>query len=201
MIIAIVLLYSCASTYKTISPERLNYTSNNLDDGILFSYKYDALFESRNKKYAKHEEKENIKLLAIKITNNTGNKINIVNDAIFFAGDKPIAPMASSVIIDELEQNTPIYLLYLLLFPIKLYVTESDGFVTKQKEIFPIGYILAPGISIGNMLVASNANKNFRREIYNYDINRDIENGQTTFFLVGFRDIGYDPLTLRLKKK
>ena len=194
------LLFSCASSYKTINPERLNYTANNLDDGILFSYKYDVLFESRNKKYSKHEERENIKLTAIKITNNTGNKINIANDCVFYIGDKPVATMNSNVIVDALKQNTPIYLLYLLLFPVKLYETESNGYSTTQREIFPIGYILAPGISTGNMIVASNANKNFRYEIYHYNINRDVENGQTAYFLVGFRDIGYDAITLKLKK-
>ena len=85
IIVIALILCSCAATYKPIMPENLNYTSNNLDDGILFSYKYDVLFETRNKKYAKHEEKERIKLIAVKITNNTGKKLSINNDLIFYA--------------------------------------------------------------------------------------------------------------------
>ena len=147
-------LYNCncinfmlmwTATYKPIMPENLNYTSNNLDDGILFSYKYDVLFETRNKKYAKHEEKERIKLIAVKITNNTGKKLSINNDLIFYAGEKPIAPMSTEALVDALEQNTPIYLLYLLLSPLQLTKTENNGFETKTTPIFPIGLILGPG--------------------------------------------------------
>ena len=51
------------------------------------------------------------------------------------------------------------------------------------------------------MIVSSTANKNFKHELYNYAFNNEINNGQTNYYLVGFRDIGYEPLTLRLKNK
>jgi hypothetical protein len=201
IIMAVLLLSSCAAAYNSISPERLSYSSTNLDDAILFSYKYDVLFESGNKKYAKHEEKERIKLVSVKITNNTGKKININNDVTFYAGNRPIVPMSTSGLAELLEQNTPIYLLYLLLTPLQLTKTESNGYETRTEPIFPIGIILGPGITAGNMLVSSKANKDFKHELYNYDINREIDNGQTNYYLVGFRDIGYEPLTLKLINK
>ena len=69
--------------------------------------------------------------------------------------------MSTEALVDALEQNTPIYLLYLLLSPLQLTKTENNGFETKTTPFFPIGLILGPGISIGNMIVSSTANKNF----------------------------------------
>jgi hypothetical protein len=49
------------------------------------------------------------------------------------------------------------------------------------------------------LILASSANKRFEKELCLYNINKDIKNGQTVYGLVGFRDIGYDPLSLKLK--
>lgn len=198
IVLIVVLLSGCASTYKPIRPEHLNYISTDNGDSLSFSYKYNVLFESRNKKYAKYETKKNIKLVAIRVTNNTGNKINLYNDAIFSIGEKQLLPVTPSVVIDLLKQGTAGYLLYALLLPAKLFTTNSSGV---QHEVFPIGIILAPGLSIGNLITAGSANRSFRNEIYEYDLNQIIESGQTSYFLVGFMDIGFDPLTLKLKEK
>jgi len=198
VVLMVVLLSGCASTYKPIRPELLNYISTDNGDSLSFSYKYNVLFESRNKKYAKYETKKNIKLVAIRVTNKTGNKINLYNDAIFSVGEKQLLPVTPSVVIDLLKQGTAGYLLYGLLLPAKLFTTNSSGV---QHEVFPIGIILAPGLSIGNLITAGSANRSFRNEIYEYDLNQIIESGQTSYFLVGFMDIGFDPLTLKLKEK
>ena len=96
------------------------------------------------------------------------------------------------------------YLLFLLLTPLNLniYNNSSNGYGTEvnNSHSYPIGLVIGPGISIGNMVVASTANTNFYNELLSFTISRDIENGQTIYCLIGFRDIGYEPLNLKLKQ-
>ena len=202
--IALLLLSGCASGYKAIRPKTINYTANNLDQGIGFSYRYDVLSEAGNKKYAKHEKSKNLKLVAVKVSNYTGHPLNLANDVIFTAGNKILVPADPLVVKNELKQNAPIYLLFLLLTPLNLniYNSSSNGYGTEvnNSHSYPIGLLIGPGISIGNMVVASTANTNFYNELLSFTISRDIENGQTIYCLIGFRDIGYEPLNLKLKQ-
>ena len=51
------------------------------------------------------------------------------------------------------------------------------------------------------MLVAGNANKKFYEELLQYDIlNRDIQKGETVYGLVGFRNLDFSPLTIKITK-
>lgn len=67
-------LFSCASRYKMIEPESINYLSVKEDKGVKFEYKYDLL----SKKYAKKEEKKGVKIVAVKVTNNSGSDLKLV---------------------------------------------------------------------------------------------------------------------------
>lgn len=189
----IFVLFGCARGYRTINPTRIIYSpSNNLDD-IALEYRYDIFNDAGNKKIIKKEQKKNIKLVAVKITNNTDKVINIGGNAAFFNGNSMLYPLDAISIKKNLKQSTPSYLLYLLLSPLTLSVNGSDP--------FPIGLILGPAISGGNMLIASNANNNFYKELVEYDIlHRDIEPGKTVFGLVGFRDFRYEPLSVKIIK-
>jgi len=182
------------------NPKMVNYTNHNIDDGIGFSYRFDVLHEARNKIYAKHEKNNNIKLVAVKITNNTGAKLNLASDVQFYSGVNPINPLEPETIIMEIKQGVPIYLLYLLLTPTNVYKTETTNGITEQKSIFPIGLILGPSISIGNMIAASQANNHCKQELIENSILKELEVGESTYGLVGFRGIGYDQITLKLKK-
>jgi hypothetical protein len=50
-----------------------------------------------------------------------------------------------------------------------------------------------------NMIVAGTANKSFKEEIEQYNIYRQVHDGETIYALVAFRDIGKDEISLRLK--
>jgi hypothetical protein len=47
------------------------------------------------------------------------------------------------------------------------------------------------------MIVAGTANKNFKEEIEQYNIYRQVHDGETIYALVAFRDIGKDEISLR----
>lgn len=192
--IAFIILFSgCAKNFYAVDPARINYTASNSFEDVTLNYRYDVLREKGNNKIAKKEIKKHIKLVAVKIINNTDSVINIGNNAAFYSGNTMIFPLDPISIKNELKQSVPSHLLYLLLTPLTLSVNGSSP--------YPIGLILGPVISGGNMITAAIANKNLYNELVKYDIlHRDIQAGETVFGLVGFRDIDYTPLTIRLIK-
>lgn len=197
---SILLLFSCAASYKPISPSNLNYTANRLDDGIIFSYKYDVLLEKGNRKYARKERNHNVKVVAVKITNHSDQALKIGEDIQFFSGNNLLIPMDPNTLKREVKQSTASYLLYMLLTPLKLNVTKTDeyGFET---ETYSIGYGVGPGVTLFNMAISGTANQNFSNEINNYSLNGTIlEKGKTVYGILGFRNIGYDPLKIKVNK-
>jgi len=187
-------LTGCASYYRPINPPTVSYDSRETNEGVVFSYKYDVLRESGNKKFADKEIKKGVKLIAVKITNNTGSMLNIGRDIAFYSGNKQLTPMNPIVIKESIKQITPGYLTYLLLTLVNVYVTNGSSTQTYQ-----VGLILGPAVTIGNMAVAGAANKNLLKELDLYNIqDKDVEVGETVYGIVGFRDLGYSPLTLKV---
>ena len=192
------LLSNCASSYKKIAPETLNYSSKNSLNSIVLVYKYDLLI----KKYKKKESNNNIKLVAIKITNNSnfdyifGNNLNLSYEN----GDSVLV-MENEQTFQIIRQRPASYLWYLLLAPIQFYsgtTTNSYG-QTEATNSFPIGLILGPGIAAGNMIASSNANKNFKNDLTKYSIiGKTIKKGETVYGLLGIQSRGYEALKIRI---
>jgi hypothetical protein len=196
VISAIVFLSGCAASYKPINPPTVNYTAHDLQDGIGFSYKYDVLREKQNNKYAKKETAKGVKVVAIKVTNHTDKTIVINRDLDFYLGNNQTTPMEPLVVKTSLKQGVAGHLGYLLLTFLKLWVNKN-GEVT----VYPIGYVLGPGLAIGNMAVAGTANNMFYTELNENNILfREIPAGQTVYGLIGIHDSGYNPLSVKLKK-
>ena len=191
-----VMLTGCAATYRPINPTNLNYNSHDLQDGVGLSYKYDVLREKGNKKYAKKEDKKGVKLVAVKVTNNTDSVINVGKDVAFFSGNSQIFPMEPMAIKESIKQIVPGYLPYLLLTFLQLNIYQGNSV-----DSYPIGVVVGPAITIGNMAMAGSANKNLLNELYEYNIlSRDIQKGETVYGIIGVRDMGYSPLTVKMIK-
>jgi hypothetical protein len=77
-----------------------------------------------------------------------------------------------------------------------MQLTSSNG---SSSSSVPIGLVIGPGITIGNMAVAASANADFFAELNANYVFRNIENGQTKYALLGFRDIGFESLKIKLK--
>ena len=196
---AMPLFMSCASNYKPIYPQKLQYHNQSINDNIEFSYHYDVLTESKNNRYAKHEIKNHLQLVAVKITNLSGHDINPMSDAILYIDKKAFYPVDQNLTGNKIKQGVPIYLLYLLMSPITLNTSTNTGYGKINTSSFPIGLIFGPVISGFNMAIAGSANKHFRDELEKYSLDRQIQNGETIYALVAFQDIGMDEITLRLK--
>ncbi|MDD4970609.1 MAG: hypothetical protein PHT07_14380 [Paludibacter sp.] len=194
LLLAFIFLFTgCAQSYYAINPPKIVYTSSNNLEDITLNYHYDVLREKGNNKISKKEKKNNVKLVAIKITNNTDKVINIGNNAAFYNGSTMIFPMDLISTKNALKQSVPGYLFYLLMTPLTLSINNSKP--------YPIGLILGPLLTGGNMLAAGSANESLNKELVKYDIlYRDIQPGETVFGLVGFRNMDYAPLTIKLIK-
>jgi hypothetical protein len=199
-VLLIFLCSSCASTYKPLIPSSSYFGNVEEVRGVKFSYQQGVLAATRNKKYAKRELSKAVKVISIKIVNNSERNLVIGQNAKFYTGNSELRLIEPSTIHQQLKQGVPIYLLYLLLSPMQLTTgsstINSSGRITSASST-PIGLILGPAISIGNMAVAGTANQNFLHELNQFNmINKTIEPGQTVFGLIGINDIGYNPVRL-----
>jgi len=187
----IIILNSCASGYQMIEPNKVNYNSNDTKNGILLEYKYDLL----SKKYAKKETKKGVKVVAIKITNNSENDIVFGKDIkLSYENGNELYIMDNNKVFKSLKQNTATYLLYLLLTPMNLYTTENG----QQTSSTPIGLIVGPGLAGGNMIAAGSANKKFKTELLKFDINgTTIKKGETKSGLIGIKSDNYDAIKIK----
>ena len=189
----IITLSSCAASYKSINPERLRYHARSNDSGIVFSYKYDILKESGNKKYAKKEVRANLQLVAVRLYNGTDSSITMSENITLYSGGLPISPFNTESTIRQLNQNTALYLLYSLLW-LQIGSCNNNGC---KSATLPIGI----PISIGNMIVSSTANSNLKNELNNYDIlNDSIEPGETAYGIIGIKDTGFNPLSVKYRE-
>lgn len=194
------LISSCASSYKPLSPDTVSFKNGNSNDGIEVAYKYNILAERGNKKYAKKEAKKDVKLIAVKITNNTDHDISSADNLEFYAGDFALNLLDPLMTQKILKQHVAGYLPYLLLSFTRLTITVNSPTVYSE-EHYPIGLIIGPGIMLGNMLAAANANNKMHEELKAFDIrNILIKKGESAYGIIAVRGMDYDPITARIKK-
>lgn len=197
LFIAVSTLTNCASGYKMIEPQSINYVSTNETDNVKLEYKYDLL----DKKYAKKELKKGVKLVAIKITNNSEKDLMFGRDAkLTYENGTEIYVMENEKVFTTLKQNSTSYLLYLLLTPVNLFITTGQNTINQETSTVPIGLILGPGLAGGNMIASGSANKKFKTEMLDYNINGTIiKKGETKFGLIGIKADSFDSLKLKVK--
>ncbi len=193
---ALILLTNCASGYKLINPEQISYKSSHESEGVTLQYKYDLL----DKKYAKKEVKNDIKLVAIKIINNTNQDLTFGNDIkLTYESGSQVMVMENEKVFKDLKQSPASYLFYLLLSPLNFYTSTTTNGYTEETSSFPAGLIIGPGLAGGNFIAASSANKKFETELLTYDINGTvIPKGETRYGLIGINSDSFDALKIKL---
>lgn len=185
LIIINILFSSCAAHYRAIKPNNLVYHAHNNFDDVSCSYKYNVLLERGNKRYSKKELKKGIKLLAIKITNNSNKEIVVKDDLVFTANNEQVFPLEPTVVKQYLGQKAGFYLFYLLLSFVSINTYDAYGNIESS---YPIGLLIGPAIAVGNLVGASLANNNFIEEYSRENIiNKTIPPGETTSGLMAIR--------------
>ncbi|AUS04806.1 hypothetical protein [Pseudotamlana carrageenivorans] len=198
MVFVVSMLTNCASGYKDIQLKSLNYISKNEQSDIILEYKYDLL----DKKYAKKEVKRGVKLVAVRITNNSNEDIIFGRDVkLGYVNGQELYVLDNDKVYKTLKQSPASYLWYLLLSPINLYTYETNGYGGQETtNSFPIGLILGPGIAGGNMIAAGNANKKFKTQMLDYNLyGTVIKSGEVKHGLIGIEADSYEALTLTVE--
>lgn len=190
-------LVGCASGYRTINPSKLNYLSNSTDKGVTLEYKYELL----EKKYKKKELAKGIRLVAIKLTNNSDKDLTFGKDIkLVYDDGTGIFIMEGEKVFKSLKQSAASYLWYLLLTPLKFTTTEStNGFPTNSSST-PVGLVVGPGLAGGNMIAVGAANKKFKEDILTNDINGNvIKQGESVSGLIGIRTDSSHSIKLKVQ--
>ena len=192
LLLFVIILGGCASGYKMINPQSLNYQSSTIDKAVTFDYKYNLLYS----RYAKKETNNKVRLIAVKIANNSGKALVFGKDIkLTYTNGHEIAVMDADKVYGQLKQGSLGYLFYLLLTPAKLNVT--NGVTTSST---PIGYAIGPGLALGNIIAATSANDNFKKEIMQYNINGSvIKNGETAYGLIGIESDNFDAIKIKVE--
>ena len=165
-------------------------------DEVDLGYRYAVLADKGNRKYAKKEAKTGIKLVALSLTNKTDKELAFGKNMRLFSGEIETPIVEHDIVARSLKQIAPGYLGYLLLSFVNLYV--DNGY---ERKIYPIGLVLGPGIAIGNISVATTANKRFKAELLRQNmLNRTIKPGETAFGLIGIRNSGFNPLSVKVNQ-
>ena len=185
-LICAIMLSSCAGSFKSINPSTFQYgTQAERSDAELY-YKYDVLRERGNKKYSRKEFKAGVRIVAVRITNTTGKPLVMGENAKIYTGSSEVRLWPPDLIFKKIKQKVPFYFLYLLLTP-TILETNDDS--------FPIGLILGPGLTAGNVAVASTSNSRLKKELMDFDLyGKTIQPGETAYGLIGIPESGFLPL-------
>jgi hypothetical protein len=196
LLLLAMLASSCASIYKPIAPETVEYATNNPAKDIDFWYRYDVLAYRGNNRYSKKERKNGFSVVAVKITNHTSEPINFARDLELGISRGPVYPAESETSAEHIRQKVWLHLLWGLLAYTE---TECDAYgYCHYTTYIPFGLAIA-GINIG---IASSSNSKLKQEFRKYSLyNRDIAPGETVYGIIPLRDIGFQPLSLRIKPK
>ena len=192
LLLSIFFLCGCASGYHLINPPTLNYLSKSADKSVSLDYKYNLL----PGKYAKKEIKYNIKLIAVRLTNTSGRDLVFGKDIkLAYGNGSEVVLVNDDEVFTSLKQKSGYYLFYLLLTAANLNTT-SNG----QTSSIPVGYVLGPGLTAANIIIAATANGSFRDELLKYNmIGTTIKNGATVYGLVGINTTNFESIKVKLE--
>lgn len=193
----ILFLTSCASGYREINPEGITYHSASRQPDVSMEYKYDLL----RKKYSKKEQKEDVRLIAVRITNNTERDLVFGRDIkVAYDNGNQLDLLGREKVFSKLKQHPASYLFYLLLSPISAFSSTTDAYGNEtSSSSFPVGVIIGPGLAGGNLFAAVSANKKFKNELSDYDIvGKTIPKGKTVYGLLGLKADNYEALRISL---
>jgi hypothetical protein len=185
---------SCASVYHPVFPETVQF--NPLDTSTTLSYKYNVLEGAGNHKLARKEAKSPIRVIAIKLTNNTGKTLLYGINYKLYSGTEEIPVLPADSVETVIQQTSSSYLLYLLMTPITVTVTKNSIVVNR----IPVGLVLGPVIALANMGISANANKNFLADLRKNTLaGKPVKNGEVLYAMIGITtDVELPSLNIKL---
>lgn len=187
------LFCSCATSYKSINPQKLYFNSATVGDNLNYATRSNVLAEAGNERYAKKEIKNSVRLIAVQVVNKSDRDIVLRKDARFFLGDKVVFPIEPEQLKNQLKQPAGLYMLWSLLWVVVAKCENDDCNVIP----IPLGFL----IGVGNTSKASKANKALLSELeQNNILDRTIHPGEAVTGLIGVASSGDTALRIELSK-
>jgi hypothetical protein len=194
--LSVLFLTNCASGYKKIQPKSITFASRSENNSVVLEYKYDLL----EKKYKKKELNNRLKVIAVKVTNNSANDLVFGKDIrLTYENGNELNLLETNVVYKAIKQSPASYLWYLLLSPMQFQTmtTNSNG-QQQTSSSTPIGLVIGPGLAGGNIIAASSANKNFQNDLLENDIiGKVIKKGETVYGIIGIQSNNYDSIKVK----
>jgi len=197
-VISLSLLIGCASSYKPLLPSTLNYQNQTpAKEKLEISYLYDIQNQTRNKRYARKENKFGYAAIGLRIKNTTNQTVTLTQEN-FKINANGVTKKFVSVedYTKVVRQTSAPYLLHSLWGPWSISHVEdpSQGINETTVQFIPVGV----AVGIGNLIVAESANKRHLETLMlNQIYGKSIEPGQTFFGIVIIPTSSYEPLEFK----
>ncbi|MCD6025314.1 MAG: hypothetical protein K0Q91_2230 [Fibrobacteria bacterium] len=194
------LLAGCASAFKPVHREALDYVPAADSAGLPLQYRVDVLDESSNVHYAEMARLYGFRFMAVKVTNTRDRPLSLKTDVTYHAGDRTLRPLSIDSTLPLLRQKTGAYAFYLLLMPVNVQKKElkCDGYGCGESAFIPVGLILGPVFALWNMAVSSGANNAFAEEFAGNDLSgKVLRPGERATGYLAFHDTATAPLSIR----
>lgn len=160
-VFVIFLFSDCAGTYKTFKMESIPFKEPvSTDDKILYSSRQGVMYNTRNYKPAKREQKDQLSLVAIKVINQTDLPIALGDLAYSCGGSTSVSPISMDEYLKQVKQKAGLYWLYLA------GVVPNPFCKGCLKYVIPWG-VAPAAINFG---IAHKNNKKMEKELRSYDL-------------------------------
>lgn len=182
ILMMVLLILGCARPYKNININAIPFKDYTQGNKVSYSIRRGVMFNTKNYFFAKREIKNNVSLVAFKISNNTSLPIS-TNDLLFSCGaTSALTPIGMQEFCSLLKQKAGLYWLYAA--GVVVYPRPPIG----SKKFIPLPF----GIPVAavNFGIATKANKKLNGNLRLLDLsNRMIQPGDTIQGLLPFRGI------------
>ncbi len=176
-------LVGCAAKYRPIEPLTVKFDdrADSLANGdILVSWEYDVLKNAGNKKNARKERRHEVSLLAVRVSNFTGDTLFLPENLSVISEKDTLEMLFSDDAYDELRQ------------------TIADN--SFEGDNYDEGWLIALGIDFYNTAVQTKANLRFAKELDKFYLTPCfVAPGKTTIGLLALPVKKKKPLRFELR--
>lgn len=164
ILIILIAFSSCTTKYQSIAPRQFKYPEAVYSDGVGFTYNYEVFTSKYNRGFKRKELKNEIQIVGVRITNYTDSILTLGDNLQIYADTTPIEIVTPEIAGQRLRQDNALFMLYLLLGPLKLKSTNKNDLEKKEKA-FPVGFIIGPSLSLASYGSTAFANEKFKKEL------------------------------------
>lgn len=191
LLLAIILIASCARPYHRINMEIVPFKDYKDDAKLKYAVRQGVLYNFKNYYFAKRELRKDYSLMAFTIYNKSDQVISVKDLQFTCGASVPISPVPIQDLYNAIKQKAGLYWLYSAGFAIypKPAPGQADGGLVKNEKLFiPIPFGVVFGAA--NFGLAYRANKKMKKDFELYDMsNKVIQPGDSIKGILPFKGV------------